>query len=115
MFVDSQNGFLLTDNGVYQTSNGGMTNIDHFDPTIPSLPILFQNYPNPFNSTTTFSFYLEQKDRVFLSIYNVLGTKVMTLVDSTVMPGMHKSTICILTNAPKRRTFNWIEKRGREV
>ncbi len=42
---------------------------------------LFQNYPNPFNPSTSISFSLEKAGDVELTIYNVLGQKVRTLID----------------------------------
>jgi photosystem II stability/assembly factor-like uncharacterized protein len=43
---------------------------------------LAQNYPNPFNSTTTISFQLSAFSDVELSIYNLIGQKVVTLVSA---------------------------------
>lgn len=42
---------------------------------------LFQNYPNPFNPSTVIDFQLNQPAHVTLTIYNVLGQKVKTLLD----------------------------------
>ncbi len=51
---------------------------------------LFQNYPNPFNPETNLRFTLAHPARVKLEIYNVLGQKVKTLVDETLLAGEHK-------------------------
>ena len=40
-----------------------------------------RNYHNPINPNTTFSFYLPEGQRVKLELFNVLGQKVITLVD----------------------------------
>ena len=40
-----------------------------------------QNYPNPFNPITNFEFRISKFTHVNLSIYNILGQKVATLVD----------------------------------
>jgi hypothetical protein len=58
--------------------------------SIPALPLtLFQNYPNPFNPSTTIAFYLPERARVCLSIYDVRGSLMSTLVDRTYPRGHH--------------------------
>jgi hypothetical protein len=48
---------------------------------IPSDYELSQNYPNPFNPATTISFGLPEGGRVFLTVFNILGQEVVTLMD----------------------------------
>jgi len=50
---------------------------------------LYQNYPNPFNSTTTIRFDVAEAVQVRLVIYDVLGRKVATLINSLMDPGRH--------------------------
>jgi hypothetical protein len=48
--------------------------------TIPAMPLtLFQNHPNPFNPGTTIRYYLPQRGRVELNIYDVAGRMVVRL------------------------------------
>lgn len=51
---------------------------------------LNQNYPNPFNPSTTFEFIIPETALVDLSIYNMLGEKVATLVNDVLEEGNHK-------------------------
>jgi len=58
---------------------------------LPTQFALHQNYPNPFNPSTQISFDVpEGSELVRLNIYNILGKKVSTLLNSVVNPGKHK-------------------------
>jgi hypothetical protein len=48
---------------------------------------LDQNYPNPFNPSTKINFTLAKVSDVKLSVFNVLGQKVATLVDTRMSAG----------------------------
>ena len=66
--------------------------IPYNDPNSNSTPIpieygLFQNYPNPFNPSTEISFMLTVDSRVELSIYDIEGRKVITLLDNEIVSG----------------------------
>ncbi len=54
---------------------------------------LLQNYPNPFNSTTTISFQLPEKSYVKLTIFDLLGQELYTLVDQKLESGYHQFKI----------------------
>jgi len=50
---------------------------------------LKQNYPNPFNSSTQIIYYVPTTTHVTLTIYNMLGKKIITLVDGNQSQGDH--------------------------
>ena len=68
---------------------GGKTLADWLLPTQPALE---QNYPNPFNPSTVIPFSVSQRQQVRLSIYDVLGQRVRTLVAGSLNPGYHTAT-----------------------
>tara|TARA_R100000963_G_C4641541_1_gene105173 strand:- start:1899 stop:2243 length:345 start_codon:yes stop_codon:yes gene_type:complete len=59
---------------------------------LPKSFSLGQNYPNPFNPTTNINFDLPQAADVQLTVFNMLGQRVMTLVDNRMEAGAHKVT-----------------------
>jgi len=57
---------------------------------VPALNELYANYPNPFNPETTISFsILDNNQPTELTIYNLKGQKVRTLVNDILTAGKH--------------------------
>ena len=50
---------------------------------------LEQNYPNPFNPETNISFAVAENSKVNISIFNLVGQKVVTLVNQNMDPGVY--------------------------
>ncbi|HSP87263.1 MAG TPA: T9SS type A sorting domain-containing protein [Ignavibacteriaceae bacterium] len=61
--------------------------------SLPLSMVLDQNYPNPFNPSTTISFALPGKSDVALSVYNLVGEEVISLVNGTLDEGTYKFNI----------------------
>jgi len=68
------------------------TGIDEDNDQLPNEFNLHQNYPNPFNPSTVISYQLATSSNVKLTIYNMLGQKIKTLVNSYQSAGEHTIT-----------------------
>jgi hypothetical protein len=53
----------------------------------PSGYTLEQNYPNPFNPSTMITFNVPEQTHVLLTVYDMLGQQVSTLVDGVLSAG----------------------------
>ncbi|MBL7103704.1 MAG: linear amide C-N hydrolase [Bacteroidales bacterium] len=97
----------MTNRGIYFAVHNNYENIAYVDLenfnfviyiAIPELSpgllkgILSCNYPNPFRDFTTIKYTIREKKPVELTIYDVLGKKVKTLIDKEVQPGEYSVT-----------------------
>jgi hypothetical protein len=64
-------------------------------PTREAVPLRFalpQNFPNPFSASTTLRFELPERSRVTLTVYDLMGREVASLVNGEFEPGYHVAT-----------------------
>jgi hypothetical protein len=73
---------------IYPSENNPMT-INNNGNYIPKQILLHQNYPNPFNPITSITFEIPVDSDVQLSIYNLAGRKVRTLIHEIKEAGRH--------------------------
>lgn len=57
---------------------------------ISSDNFIISNYPNPFNKATTFELSIPDPCKVQLSIYNIMGEKLGTIIDKNLEPGFYQ-------------------------
>lgn len=82
---DGQNGLFLFS---FESIRTGIGDPDD----LPTHYALFDNYPNPFNPRTTISYQLPVQSKVKLTIFNIIGQPVRTLVDAEQKAGQHTLT-----------------------
>jgi V8-like Glu-specific endopeptidase len=56
---------------------------------MPNSYYIEQNYPNPFNPETTIRFQLPDDSKVTLTIYNMIGQEITTLINGSLSAGYH--------------------------
>ncbi len=78
------------DMGAFEHQLGAPVSIGNHRARHPGGFAWFQNYPNPFNESTTFIYQLSLPCSVELSVYNVYGQKVASVVSENQPAGMHK-------------------------
>ncbi len=87
VFVDVGNDGTVDDT---LTLKNDLTGADDHGSLIPGEYRLYQNFPNPFNPVTTIRYGLPQKSAVTLTVYNLLGQEVATLVTMEEEAGYHE-------------------------
>ncbi|HJL75165.1 MAG TPA: lamin tail domain-containing protein, partial [Candidatus Marinimicrobia bacterium] len=65
---------------------------NHIDFGLPQTLVLHPSYPNPFNPITTIKFSVETFHATSISIYNLTGRLVETLVNERLLSGKHEIT-----------------------
>jgi len=65
--------------------------------TVPTVFALEQNYPNPFNPSTQIRYAIPEQSMVTISVYDMMGRKVRTLIQGNISAGYH-TTVWNATN-----------------
>lgn len=76
----------------YSLPSGGATSVEPVAFNGPNTFSLGQNYPNPFNPSTSIEFEIQDAGRTTLSVFNILGQEVATLVDKYLPAGHYRMT-----------------------
>lgn len=66
--------------------------VEQIGSELPETVTLLANYPNPFRESTTFDYTVTEKTRVSISVYNVIGQRVATVVDGVQPAGTYRAT-----------------------
>jgi hypothetical protein len=68
-----------------------LTGIAGNENELPTVFKLYNNYPNPFNPTTSIKYDVPQNTFVKLSVYDILGKLVTSLVNQDMQPGRYEA------------------------
>jgi hypothetical protein len=88
----TEEGWALFDSSVVWAMAGGTTSVSDKETTVPSEYVLYDNYPNPFNPSTQIPFSIPKRSHVQLTVWNLLGEKVATVVNEVKTAGEHTAT-----------------------
>jgi aminopeptidase N len=80
---------FVPDNVELDPDNWILREIVSPEATLPEAYVLDQNYPNPFNPGTTISYALPRRSEVTLTIYDLIGRRIATLLHGRQEPGRH--------------------------
>ncbi len=85
-------GFGHTLDGGRTWTDGPITSVaSESESHVPERFVLHQNYPNPFNQETGITFEIPGNGgQVTVTVYDILGRKVKTLLDRVMPPGEHR-------------------------
>jgi hypothetical protein len=92
-YTGSLGGFPVGDLNWFPTKKAEwevwITDVETEEGYVPQNFSLEQNYPNPFNPSTKIIFNLNQAGMTKLSVYNLLGQEITTLVNEELVAGRH--------------------------
>ncbi|HEX2786545.1 MAG TPA: T9SS type A sorting domain-containing protein [Ignavibacteria bacterium] len=92
MFVNDLTGYVAGSGVILKTVTGGVTNVKIISDKIPESFKLQQNYPNPFNGISVIRFSVPQNNNqhIKLTVYNIEGKLIETLVNESIPAGEYE-------------------------
>ena len=87
--IINNNIYLATSDGVWKRPLSELLTSVEDEVPLPSEFFLEQNYPNPFNPQTKISFKIPDKSFINLSIYDIQGNRIRTLLKGEYFPGSY--------------------------
>jgi photosystem II stability/assembly factor-like uncharacterized protein len=93
-FINKDDGWsYAVTKGVHTVTGGNdtfYTSIKRYSSNVPKEFKLIQNFPNPFNPTTAIKYEISKNSNVRLTIYNITGKEVKTLVNQKQTVGEYQ-------------------------
>jgi protocatechuate 3,4-dioxygenase beta subunit len=88
----SSAGNVYANNIARYSCSGNLTSVgdDNSSNIIPQQFQLSQNYPNPFNPTTTIRYDVSKAGYVKISVYDILGREIRSLLNEDKTPGVYE-------------------------
>jgi hypothetical protein len=94
--IDSYESYNYTVTAIYSEGESSHSNLQIINTTNETDKTnflknnkLYSNYPNPFNPETKIEFYLANNENVKLSVYNLKGQHIKTLLNKMLETGNH--------------------------
>ncbi len=85
-------GAIRSDMGAYGGGDSLLVGIDYDEIPSPDRFSVSQNYPNPFNASTLIRYTLPEPSDVIITIYDILGRRVETLINENQQAGYRQIT-----------------------
>ena len=77
-----ENVIVSSSNGYEIPTNFKRNGSDFIEIALPNRPTIHELYPNPFNPVLTISFSIPSEENITVAIYNMVGEKIVTLVNN---------------------------------
>jgi len=101
--MENQHPFTVMVEVTDRFDYASIASISVFVPNKPEQFIVHQNFPNPFNPNTTIYYDITVSSQVRITIYDIMGRKIINLVDSVHEVGYYSAV------------WNGINERGSKV